>query len=156
MVSHPNEYAPVATPLTTILSGIQMRYLRTPHDELALALPHPVRFPEWAVTNVMGFEYHGSRGGCGTVQEPSETDGGEQQRHQYVLGDVVIPWRQRRWSRHRHWRSHRWLSWNRRGRTRYGGMDVERGGLLLEDKEEISPPSTLSGGGVKKRSPMAP
>jgi hypothetical protein len=40
------------------------------------ALPLPVRFPEWAVDNIMGFEYYEPR--CeiaGPYREPSETDG---------------------------------------------------------------------------------
>jgi hypothetical protein len=124
------------------------------------ALPLPVKFPEWAVDNIMGFEYCDSR--CevaGPYREPSETDGENSSvvsmssgmssslgdggggvggagprggvRIDDYLGTVEVG-------------------------PVMGGMDVERGEmqheLLLEDEEEILPPSRLMGGGDKKRS----
>ncbi|KAL3769350.1 hypothetical protein ACHAW5_008778 [Stephanodiscus triporus] len=148
MVSHPNEYAPVATEFNEVFGG------EHPTMSWHWALPLSVRFPEWAVDNVMGFEYHGSREEvAGPYREPSETDGENSSvismssGMSSSLGDsgggvggIGIGGR-----------IDGYLGTVEVGPVT-GGMDVERGGLLLEDKEEISPPSTLSGGGVKKRS----
>ena len=125
------------------------------------ALPLPVRFPEWAVDNIMGFEYYYDDARCenaGPYREPSETDGengsvvsmssGMSSSHGDGGGGVGG----------RGGRIDDYLGSVEVG-SGMGGMDmdVERGTiqheLLLEDEEEIiSPPSRLSGGGVKKRS----
>ena len=129
------------------------------------ALPLPVRFPEWAVDNIMGFEYYYDDARCenaGPYREPSETDGengsdismssGMSSSHGDGGGGGVGG------VGGRGGRIDDYLGTVEVG-SGMGGMDmdVERGTirheLLLEDEEEIiSPPSRLSGGGVKKRS----
>ncbi|KAL9182948.1 hypothetical protein ACHAXT_004227 [Thalassiosira profunda] len=51
MVARPDEYAPVATEFNEVFGG--------EHSSPAWHwfLPLPVRFPEWAVDNIMGYEY---------------------------------------------------------------------------------------------------
>lgn len=173
MVSHPNEYAPVATvsEQSVLLIYFPLRRLSRqscqefnevfggehPTMSWHWALPLSVRFPEWAMDNVMGFEYHDSREEvAGPYREPSETDGENSSvismssGMSSSLGDggggvggIGIG--------ARGGRIDDYLGTVEVGPVT-GGMDVERGELLLEDEEEISPPSTLSGGGVKKRS----
>lgn len=129
------------------------------------ALPLPVRFPEWAVDNIMGFEYYYDDARCenaGPYREPSETDGengsdismssGMSSSHGDGGGGGVGG------VGGRGGRIDDYLGTVEVG-SGMGVMDndVERGTirheLLLEDEEEIiSPPSRLSGGGVKKRS----
>ena len=129
------------------------------------ALPLPVRFPEWAVDNIMGFDYYYDDARCenaGPYREPSETDGengsdismssGMSSSHGDGGGGGVGG------VGGRGGRIDDYLGTVEVG-SGMGGMDmdVERGTirheLLLEDEEEIiSPPSRLSGGGVKKRS----
>ena len=51
MVSHPNEYAPVATEFNEVFGG--------QHPGLAWhwLVPLKVQFPEWAIDNIMGYEW---------------------------------------------------------------------------------------------------
>lgn len=51
MVSHPNEYAPVATEFNEVFGG--------EHPSLSFhwLLPLKVKFPEWALDNIMGYEW---------------------------------------------------------------------------------------------------
>jgi len=76
LVSHPNEYAPVATEFNEVFGGS--------HNSLSWhwLLPFDVKFPEWAIDNIMGYEWDPVVFDC-TVpyQEPVEdgdtTDGEE-------------------------------------------------------------------------------
>lgn len=156
LVSHPNEYAPVATEFNEIFGG------EHPTMSWHWILPLPVRFPEWAMDNIMGYEEtnsgnHDEGVGVGPYREPSETDG----EHSSVdsmasgisssMGDGDG------------------VSGGVGGIGLVGGTDdfkegksiVQHKSMLLEDEEDISPPSKMSaeGGGmgvVKKRSTSGP
>jgi len=51
LVSHPNEYAPVATEFNEVFGGS--------HNSISWhwLLPLDVKFPEWAIDNIMGYEW---------------------------------------------------------------------------------------------------
>lgn len=98
------------------------------------ALPLPVRFPEWALDNIMGFEYNVPReGATGPYREPSETDGENSSVISMSSG----------------------MSSSLGDGGGMVGMDIERGTvqrkLLVEEEEENLPPAVFSGEGVKKR-----
>ena len=76
LVSHPNEYAPVATEFNEVFGGS--------HNSLSWhwLLPLDVKFPEWAIDNIMGYEWDPVAFDCTLpYQEPLEdgdtTDGEE-------------------------------------------------------------------------------
>lgn len=133
MVSHPNEYAPVATEFNEVFGG--------EHPSLSWhwLLPLPVKFPEWAMDNIMGYEWDVTFDAA-PYQEPADTDGesttGGSVRSGVTslggdAGDCDV-------------------------RESLGGMDVETGsgnleqGLLNENEKEGCASSRDSG--VKKRS----
>jgi len=68
MVSHPNEYAPVATEFNEVFGG--------QHPGLAWhwLVPLKVRFPEWAIDNIMGYEWDVTFDAI-PYQEVIDTDG---------------------------------------------------------------------------------
>ena len=76
LVSHPNEYAPVATEFNEVFGGT--------HNSLSWhwLVPFNVKFPEWAIDNIMGYEWDPVAFDCSApYQEPLEdgdtTDGEE-------------------------------------------------------------------------------
>lgn len=98
-------------------------------------LPLPVRFPEWAMDNIMGFEYNVTReGASGPYREPSETDGENSSVISMSSG----------------------MSSSLGDGGGMVGMDIERGTTIqresvIEEEGINFPPTTLSGEGVKKR-----
>jgi len=64
----PSEYAPVATEFNEVFGGDH------PHLSWHWFLPLPVRFPEWAAHNIMGFEYDSVQHPAVPYQEPSNCD----------------------------------------------------------------------------------
>lgn len=68
LVSHPNEYAPVATEFNEVFGG--------DHPSLSLhwLLPLPIKFPEWALDNILGYEYDITFDAV-PYQEPAEESG---------------------------------------------------------------------------------
>ena len=68
MVSHPNEYAPVATEFNEVFGG--------QHPGLAWhwLVPLKVQFPEWAIDNIMGYEWDVTFDAV-PYQEVVDTDG---------------------------------------------------------------------------------
>jgi hypothetical protein len=70
LVSHPNEYAPVATEFNEVFGGT--------HNSISWhwLLPFDVKFPEWAIDNIMGYEWDPVVFDCtGPYQEPVVEDG---------------------------------------------------------------------------------
>jgi len=70
LVSHPNEYAPVATEFNEVFGGT--------HNSLSWhwLLPLDVKFPEWAIDNIMGYEWDPVAFDCSVpYQEPVGEDG---------------------------------------------------------------------------------
>ncbi len=98
-------------------------------------LPLPVRFPEWALDNIMGFECNVPReGATGPYREPSVTDGEDSSVISMSSG----------------------MSSSLGDGGGIVGMDIERGTtvqrkLLVKEEEKNLPPTILSGDGVKKR-----
>jgi hypothetical protein len=76
LVTHPNEYAPVATELNEVFGGEHLNM------SWHWFIPLPVYFPEWAIDNIMGYEEPSGEeededGIVGPYREPSVTDDGE-------------------------------------------------------------------------------
>jgi hypothetical protein len=77
LVSHPNEYAPVATEFNEVFGGEHLNM------SWHWFIPLPVHFPEWAIDNIMGYEEpsgvddYDEDGIVGPYREPSVTDDGE-------------------------------------------------------------------------------
>jgi hypothetical protein len=77
LVSHPNEYAPVATEFNEVFGGEHL------YMSWHWFIPLPVHFPEWAIDNIMGYEEpsdeddYDEDGIVGPYREPSVTDDGE-------------------------------------------------------------------------------
>lgn len=76
LVSHPNEYAPVATEFNEVFGGT--------HNSISWhwLIPTNVKFPEWAIDNIMGYEWDPMAFDCSMpYQEPivedDTTDGEE-------------------------------------------------------------------------------
>ena len=70
LVSHPNEYAPVATEFNEVFGGT--------HNSLSWhwLVPFNVKFPEWAIDNIMGYEWDPVAFDCSVpYQEPVVEDG---------------------------------------------------------------------------------
>ena len=67
MVSHPNEYAPVATEFNEVFGG------HTPSLSWHWLIPLKVKFPEWALDNIMGYEWDVTFDNM-PYQEPVDTD----------------------------------------------------------------------------------
>jgi len=67
MVSHPNEYAPVTNEFNEVFGGT--------HPSLSWhwLVPLRVKFPEWALDNIMGYEWDETFSPV-PYQEPAETD----------------------------------------------------------------------------------
>ena len=120
------------------------------------ALPLPVRFPDWAVDNIMGYEYYDDSRLHGEIvgpymEPPNKTN--EESGSAVSISSGVSPSRGDGGGV------------GGAGAGAYlgtaevgpgmGGMDIERGKMLHElhpkDEDEISPYLRLSGGGVKKR-----
>ena len=135
MVSHPNEYAPVATEFNEVFGG------HTPSLSWHWLIPLKVKFPEWALDNIMGYEWDVTFDNM-PYQEPVDTDedscstasgrsgmsslGGRASEGNDRLGPE--------------------------GLGQLGGMDVETGlDQELLNEEERSTPSKRSNG-AKKRS----
>ena len=72
LVSHPNEYAPVATEFNEVFGGT--------HNSISWhwLVPLDVKFPEWAIDNIMGYEWDPVVYDC-TVpyQEPVNMEDGD-------------------------------------------------------------------------------
>jgi len=152
MVSHPNEYAPVATEFNEVFGG--------EHPSLSWhwLLPLPVKFPEWAMDNIMGYEFDVGFDAV-PYQEPADTDadstaGGSVRSGKSSLGGRLS--------------EGGGVGTEAGGGLGLGGMDVETGNgnlmgtsldhepleqeLLQEEEKETLVPSRLGDSVVKKRS----
>ena len=140
MVAHPNEYAPVATEFNEVFGG--------EHPSLSWhwLLPLSVKYPEWAIDNIMGYEWDPTFDPM-PYQEPVDTD--NDSTASGVSGVSSLGGRTPGGST---------AGGSEAGLGQLGGMDVETGnmniGVLDQEplEQELLPEEGKSESTVKKRS----